>query len=68
MNVANMGSGSGNVAFVNKIRYLINGTGKAWAWQSSAKSLDATCTYDELLATLENVGAFAPTGSIYSDI
>lgn len=39
------------------------GTGKAWARQSSPKLAPTPRLYEEEVASLEKVGAFAPTGS-----
>lgn len=43
--------------------YLIIGTGKAWAWHSKAKLELILRTNMLTLESVENVGAFAPTGS-----
>lgn len=42
---------------------LINGTGNACAWQSSAKLSPDSWTKAEIFDELENVGALEPTGS-----
>lgn len=44
--------------------YLINGTGNACAWQSKPKLWPIIRLYDDILESVEKVGAFAPTGSI----
>lgn len=44
--------------------YLINGTGKAWAWQSNAKLWPIGRMKVKLFDSAENVGAFDPTGSV----
>lgn len=41
------------------------GTGKAWAWHSRAKLEFMARTNILTLESLENVGAFAPTGSMW---
>lgn len=49
-------------------KYLINGTGNAWAWHSKAKLECSFRTKMLPLESVENVGALAPTGSIKSSI
>jgi hypothetical protein len=44
--------------------YLNAGIGKAWAWQSNPKLWPIDFTNQLLLESPENVGAFAPTGSM----
>lgn len=44
--------------------YLINGTGKAWAWQSRAKLCPIVFCTTVPINSLWNDGALAPTGSV----
>lgn len=47
------------------IIYLIKGTGYAWAWHSMPKLEPSIRTI--ILPSEENVGGFAPTGSIWKN-
>lgn len=43
---------------------LISGTGKAWAWQRSAKLWPTVRVYENTFESVENVGDLDPTGSV----
>lgn len=47
------------------ITNLINGTGNACAWHKRPKLWPTAFSKVELFSSVENVGAFDPTGSIW---